>query len=178
MISAVIDIISISSTRISHTAPAPCISLSTSPPVSPSPLNFPTPVTSSSSVESPLSSILIHNSLTFTPGLKPTFSQILPTTDFRPPSGLTQRTITRTQDRIFLTTLVFFCFSSFFSFLFSIPCGRLSWLSVSFSAPANHFISYHTQRFRSVKTGCKSMQATVVRKVDNNDVELDQRITR
>ena len=82
------------------------------------PLNLPTPVTSSSSVESPLSSILIHNSLTFTPALKPTFSQILPTIGFRPASGLTPQTITRTQDRIFLTTLVFFVlalFSHFYS---------------------------------------------------------------
>ena len=60
---------------------------------SPSVSDFPVhaPVTSSYSLNLPLSPIAIHNSLSFTPGSRPTFSQIFRTLDSLTALGLTPR---------------------------------------------------------------------------------------
>ena len=72
--------------------------------------------------------------LSFTPGSRPTSSTNLSPTDSLPASGLTPRT--SRLDRFFWASP--FYVVNFFSILFClVPCGRLSWLLVSFWAHVN-----------------------------------------
>jgi len=77
-----------------------------------------------------LTTLTIHNSrsLSLPPQNLP-LSQIFPTVDSLPASGLTQRT--SRPDRFFWAS-PFFVFSLFIILLCLVPCGRLSWLFVSF----------------------------------------------
>jgi len=78
----------------------------------------------------------------FTPSLIPSVSQILPTVNSFFLSGLCLWTVTRTSDHIYWANwFLFFVF--FLIFLFLVPCGRLSWLSLSFQHTLEIPISYH-----------------------------------
>jgi len=99
------------------------------------------PTTSFHSVNSPLT---IHNSLSLSlPAQDLPLSQIFPPIDSIPASGLTPRTLR--QDRFFWAS-PFYVFSFFIILFCLVPCGRLSWLLVSFWTHVNivhHIISYH-----------------------------------
>ena len=72
-----------------------------------------------------------------------TLPQIFPPIDSLPASGLTPRT--SRLDRFFWAS-PFYVFSFFIILFCLVPCGRLSWLLVSFWAHVNivlHIISYH-----------------------------------
>jgi len=62
-------------------------------------------------------------------------SQIFPTIDSLPASGLTPRT--SRPDRFFWASPFCVCFSFFIMLFCLVPCGRLSWLLVSFWAHVN-----------------------------------------
>jgi len=71
------------------------------------------------------------------------FSQIFPTIDSLPASGLTPRT--SRPDRFFWASPFYVCFSFFIILFCLVPCGRLSWLLVSFWSHVNivnRIISY------------------------------------
>ena len=90
--------------------------------------------------QSPLSSSMIHHSFTFTLSLQAQnlpFQQILPTVRrFLLPTGLPHDNGTGLD----LLRSSFY-FVSHFNFLF-IPCGRLSWLPVSFLLHVKYPLSY------------------------------------
>jgi len=62
-------------------------------------------------------------------------SQIFPAIDSLPASGLTPRT--SRLDRFFCASPFYVCFSFFIILFCLVPCGRLSWLLVSFWAHIN-----------------------------------------
>ena len=88
--------------------------------------------------------LTIHNSLCLSlPAQDLPLPQIFPTIDSLPASEMTPRT--SRLDRFFWASSLYVF--SFFIILFClVPCGRLSWLLVSFWAHVNivhHIISYH-----------------------------------
>ena len=97
-----------------------------SPSVSALPVHAPT--TSSHSVNSPLSPSITPS---FTPGSRPTSFTNL--SHHRLPSSLR----TDSTDRFFWAYPFYICFSFFIILFCLVPCGRLSWLLVSFWAHVN-----------------------------------------
>jgi len=93
--------------------------------------------------------LTIHNSLSLSlPAEDLRLSQIFPTIDSLPASGLTPQT--SRPDRFFSASPFYVCFS-FFSIIFClVPCGRLSWLLVSCWAHVN--IVYRIVSYRIVSS--------------------------
>jgi len=83
-----------------------------------------------------LTTLTIHNSLSLSrPPQDLPLSQIFPTIDSLPASGLHDSTYFTTG--AFLLSISVFCFTFFIILFCFIPCGRLSWLLVSFWAHVN-----------------------------------------
>ena len=90
-----------------------------------------------------LTTLTIHNSLSLSlPAQDLPLPQIFPSIDSLPASGLTPWT--SRLDRFFWAS-PFYVFSFFIILFCLVPCGRLSWLLVSFWAYVNivHHIIYH-----------------------------------
>ena len=95
-----------------------------------------------------LTTLTIHNSLSLSlPAQDLPLSQIFPTIDSLPASGLTPRT--SRPDRFFRAS-AFYVFSFFIIIFCLAPCGRLSWLLVSFWAHVN--IVHRIVSYRIVTT--------------------------
>ena len=99
-----------------------------------------------------LTTLTIHNSLSLSlPAQDLSLSQIFSPKYSLPASGLTPRT--SRLDRFFWASPIYVF--SFFIILFClVPCGRLSWLLVSFWAHVNivhHIISYHIISYHIIK---------------------------